>query len=136
MELQKSPTLVEGDKDMLMQVVINLLSNAVKFAAPSNPAVWVTLTKNDSDATVHVMDNGPGIPKEKQDIIFDRFIQIKGDAKPQGTGLGLTISKRIVQFHSGTIGISDTAENLTAKGESQGADFYFTLPLDLTDNSA
>jgi len=114
---------VRADRDRLIQVVINLLSNAVKFCEPGTGQVTVRLAVHSGLARVEVADNGPGIPPDEQEMIFDKFHQLKGrhDEKPRGSGLGLTISQRIIAHHRGRIRVESTA--------GAGARFIFELPL-------
>lgn len=110
------------DRDKLMQVVINLLSNAVKFAPSEGGRVRVELAPDQGGLRVTVSDNGPGIPAWAREKVFDKFQQV-GDtltAKPQGTGLGLTISRNIVEKLGGRI--------WAAGEEGQGATFAFFIP--------
>ncbi|MDX1605620.1 MAG: ATP-binding protein, partial [Candidatus Competibacterales bacterium] len=83
----------------------------------------VRLERDGDRARVRVRDNGPGIPPEQLERVFDRFHQVSDQqaGKPQGTGLGLTISQRIVEHHGGRI---------WAESESRGATFVVELPLD------
>jgi len=110
------------DRDKLMQVVINLLSNAVKFAPADTGRVELMLEEATGGLQVTVTDNGPGIPDWARKKVFDKFQQV-GDtmtAKPQGTGLGLTISKSIVERLGGGIWVGGK--------EGQGAVFGFYIP--------
>jgi Na+/proline symporter/nitrogen-specific signal transduction histidine kinase len=117
----QTPT-VQVDVDRLIQVLMNLLSNALKFS-PEGSRVKVELRVLDGEVRIDVRDNGPGVRREDQERIFDKFWQA-GDtlvAKPPGTGLGLNISRQIVEHFGGRIWV-----------ESQpggGACFAFTLPL-------
>ncbi len=114
---------VVADLDRVVQVVLNLLSNAVKFVEPGRGQVEIALTEDSGYLRVDVRDNGSGIPLEHQGIIFDKFQQV-GDAltgKPQGSGLGLYISRSIVEHFGGRMWVS------SAPG--QGACFSFVLPL-------
>ncbi|RMD95219.1 MAG: PAS domain-containing protein [Calditrichaeota bacterium] len=118
-----------GDRDKLTQVLINLLSNAIKYSPDEGEIVIsVDVFKDVGEAEaefvkVGVHDEGPGIPKKYLETIFDKFgqvIQENGDDKPAGTGLGLTISKEIIQHLGGRI----WAESRPGRGAS----FYFILP--------
>ncbi|MBN8494033.1 MAG: histidine kinase [Burkholderiales bacterium] len=114
------PTL-RADADRLMQVLLNLLSNAAKFVPAGQGRVRLQLTHDAEGLTVQVHDNGPGVPPEQRELIFEKFRQ-GGDAlnRPQGTGLGLPISRQIVEHFGGRMGLRDDTE--------QGACFFFTLP--------
>jgi signal transduction histidine kinase len=116
------PSIV-ADRDRLVQVVINLLSNAVKFCPEKGGRVSIGLRGVPGAIRVDVHDNGPGIAPEDQEIIFEKFRQV-GDTlteKPKGTGLGLPISREIIQHHGGRLWV------VSAPG--QGATFSFVLPL-------
>jgi sigma-B regulation protein RsbU (phosphoserine phosphatase) len=113
---------VLADRDKLIQVLTNLLSNAAKFTQPGGQ-VRVRTAREDWQAVVEVEDTGVGIPSDQLSVIFDRFRQV-GDTltgKPEGAGLGLPISREIVQHHGGS---------LTARSEpGRGSCFRMTLPL-------
>jgi len=114
---------VMADLDRIVQVMLNLLSNAVKFVEPGRGRVEVALAQEAGYLRVDVRDNGPGIGPADQEAIFHKFRQA-GDAltgKPQGSGLGLHISRRIVEHFGGRLWVA------SAPGE--GACFSFTLPL-------
>lgn len=117
---QVSP--VTGDLDRLIQVVINLLSNAYKFAPPQSGVVNVSLDCGPAEATVTVTDNGPGIPPERHEEVFEEFRQVHGagGSAPPGTGLGLAICRRMVEHLGGRIWVESTPPN--------GAVFRFTIP--------
>mgnify|MGYP003372913165 CR=1 FL=1 len=113
---------VHADRDRLMQVIINLLSNAVKFVAADAGRVVVALTAGAGELRVSVADNGPGIPVGDQATIFEKFRQA-GDtmtAKPHGTGLGLPISRQIIEHFGGRLWVENEAGG--------GAKFVFALP--------
>jgi signal transduction histidine kinase len=112
---------LRADPDRLLQVVINLLSNAAKFVPRSGGRVDVRLLVGSAQLTVEVQDNGPGVPAEQQALVFERFRQ-GGDGRnrPQGTGLGLPISRRIVEHFGGRLWLR------SAPGE--GACFGFDIP--------
>ncbi len=114
---------VTADFDRVVQVLLNLLSNAVKFCHRERGEVRIELSEQGAYLRVGVCDNGPGIRAGDEDAIFDKFRQ-GGDTltdKPQGTGLGLHISRHIVERFGGRI----WAENRPG----EGACFYFTLPI-------
>ncbi|CAB5114412.1 Two-component system sensor histidine kinase [Olavius algarvensis associated proteobacterium Delta 3] len=113
---------IQGDRDRLVQVIVNLISNAVKFCRPEEGLIDITLKEIDAHLQVDVTDNGIGIRDEDQKKIFEEFRQLKTDAggRPRGTGLGLPITKRIIEFHGGRIWVS------SRRGE--GSTFSFILP--------
>ena len=113
---------VKADRDRVMQVLINLLSNAAKFSQSGEGRVEVALRRLDGFFQVDVADNGPGVATEEQEFIFEKFRQA-GDtltAKPQGTGLGLPISRQIVEYFGGRLWVRSIP--------GAGATFSFTLP--------
>jgi signal transduction histidine kinase len=113
---------VVADLDRIVQVVVNLLSNAVKFVEPGRGRVEVALFEDGEFLRVDVRDNGQGISLEDQEIIFDKFRQA-GDpmtGKPQGSGLGLHISRRIIEHFGGRMWVTSRP--------GEGACFSFTLP--------
>jgi Na+/proline symporter/nitrogen-specific signal transduction histidine kinase len=112
---------LRADRDRLLQVLINLLSNAAKFVPEGRGRVTVRLAADARAATIEVRDNGPGVPPEQQQLVFEKFRQ-GGSAthRPQGTGLGLPISRRIVEHFGGRMWLESTP--------GQGATFAFELP--------
>jgi Na+/proline symporter/signal transduction histidine kinase len=114
---------VRADKDRLTQVVINLLSNAVKFTEPHKGRIWVRARATEDFLELSVRDNGPGIPAEWQDRIFEKFLQVRApeEYKPQGTGLGLPICRQIIEFFGGRIWVESE--------RGRGSLFAFTVPL-------
>ncbi|UUZ71880.1 hybrid sensor histidine kinase/response regulator [Polaromonas sp. P1(28)-8] len=113
---------IRADRDRLIQVMLNLLSNAVKFCHPTRGQVHVSLRQEPGGLRVDVRDNGSGISAANQKIIFERFRQV-GDTmtnKPQGTGLGLPISRHIIERFGGRLWVQSEPGN--------GATFSFTLP--------
>jgi len=117
---------VKGDQSRIRQVLINLLANAIKFTAQGEIAVHVTAqqeTEHDVTFHVEVSDTGIGIEEKLQDKIFDSFSQADGSTtrKYGGTGLGLTISKKLVELMGGDIGLKSTA--------GKGSIFWFDITL-------
>jgi len=119
--LPDAPLVLLADPDRLTQVLLNLLSNAAKFVPVPGGRVDVSLRRDDTGVTLVVRDNGPGVSPEQQALIFERFRQ-GGDAanRPQGTGLGLPISRQIVEHFGGRLWLESQV--------GQGAAFCFRLP--------
>jgi len=114
---------VDADADRLTQVVVNLLSNAHKFAPKNTGRVQMGLDVGTTELTISVIDNGPGIPPEQHEEIFEEFHQgtCEDGSHPPGTGLGLAICQRIVDRLGGRIWVESTP--------GHGATFRFTLPV-------
>lgn len=114
---------VWGDRTRLRQVALNLVSNAIKFT--SHGEVSLQIKEEDGKAAVVVSDTGLGIAPAEQELIFDEFRRSEqASARGYGgLGLGLAISKRLVEMHGGEIGVHSSGE------EGAGSTFYFTLPL-------
>jgi two-component system, NtrC family, sensor kinase len=112
--------VVAGDERRIRQVIFNLLSNAVKFT-PSGGAVDVQAARVNGEVRVSVSDTGPGIPHDARERIFEEFQQTEaGIEKREGTGLGLALSKRLVEMHGGRIWVESEL--------GTGSTFLFTLP--------
>jgi signal transduction histidine kinase len=113
---------VTGDERKVKQVLVNLLSNAVKFT-PEGGQIKVEASLGDSAAIVSVVDTGIGIAKEDQEAIFEEFRQVGSNYahKREGTGLGLTLTRKFVELHGGKIWVESEA--------GKGSKFTFTLPL-------
>jgi len=121
LELAPDVDLVEGDERRLRQVVFNLLSNAVKFT-PEGGSIVVASARVDCEVQVSVTDTGPGIVAEDRERIFEEFHQTDvGVQQREGTGLGLALSKRLVELHGGRIWVESE--------HGQGSCFVFTLPI-------
>jgi signal transduction histidine kinase len=121
LEMPEHVPMLMADSDRLMQVVLNLLSNAAKFVPDEGGRVEMRLTTDVQGVKVEVQDNGRGVPVEQQASIFEKFRQ-GGDAtrRPQGTGLGLPISRQIVEHFGGRLWLRSEP--------GQGACFAFELP--------
>ena len=109
------------DPARILQVIGNLLSNAVKFA-PSPGSVVVRVERVDDSIVFAVADDGEGIPEDKLHAVFERFVQLTSDHRRGGVGLGLYISKCIIEGHGGRI----WAENRSGGGST----FSFAVPID------
>lgn len=121
--LPETKLWVWGDRTRLRQVALNLVSNSVKFTPRGEVSLRVDVQYGK--AVVLVSDTGVGIAKEEQVLIFDEFRRSeRAHARGYGgLGLGLAISKRLVELHGGEIGVESSGE------EGAGSTFYFTLPL-------
>jgi signal transduction histidine kinase len=111
---------VKADTDRLERVFLNLLSNALKYSSPDTP-VQVTARPSGEEIMVSVSDIGPGIASEDLPHLFERFYRGKGEHKTEGLGLGLFITKMLVDAHDGQI----RAKSMPG----QGSKFEFTLPV-------
>jgi signal transduction histidine kinase len=122
LELDPSVDLVEGDVRRIRQVVFNLLSNAIKFT-PIGGHVDVSAMRQDGEVRVAVSDTGPGIAAEDQARIFEEFQQAKATdgERREGTGLGLALSRSLVELHGGRIWVESEP--------GKGSTFTFALPV-------
>ena len=100
--LDLDPVSIVSDSDLLQQVWMNLLDNAIKYSE-SGTVIAVTVSIQEEQLVVKITDCGEGIPKEKQEKIFDKFYQCEESHKKQGSGLGLSIVKRIIELLQGKI---------------------------------
>ena len=118
----ESDVLVKADRYRIFQVLINFLTNAIKYS-PDNTEIVVRIEEKPKEVIVSVQDFGMGISKEQQKKIFKKLYQVidKTSKTYPGLGLGLYISKEIIQRHNGKIWVK------SEKG--MGSTFYFSLPL-------
>jgi two-component system phosphate regulon sensor histidine kinase PhoR len=114
-------TGVKADPDRLKEILTNLVGNAVKYT-PDGGRVVVKVKKESGLAQVSVVDNGTGISEEDQKHLFEKFYRVENEQTRtvKGSGLGLFITKQLVEKMGGQIGISSKA--------GAGSTFYFTLP--------
>src|SRR5581483_9154940 len=120
------PLMVNANEGRLVQVLRNLLANAVSFSPPGG-AITLAARREGRRIRISVSDQGPGIPPGKLEAVFDRFYSERPASEKFGThsGLGLSISRQIVEMHGGTI----TAANLQGEdGHVSGACFTIRLP--------
>ena len=118
---EASPT-VWADRDRIAQVLTNLIGNAIKFTSPQGKVMVSAQMNGGAWAEVTIGDTGPGIPAEEAERIFDEFYQItRPGIESRGVGLGLAISKKLVEMHGGKIGVKIEM--------GKGSTFYFTLPV-------
>jgi PAS domain S-box-containing protein len=118
----KTGQKIKGDKDRIKQVFTNLLTNAIKYS-PKADKIIITLMEIDGSVQVSVQDFGLGVPKEQEEKIFERFFQVSRPLSHTypGLGLGLYISKEIINRHGGKLWV----RSIYGKGST----FYFTLPV-------
>jgi signal transduction histidine kinase len=105
-----------------VQVLVNLMSNAVKYS-PDGTQIKVRCKRFEKVLRFEVEDEGPGIPANAQELIFEKYRQIdaEADSRRGGAGLGLAIAKLIIEQHNGKIGVQSSG--------SHGTLFWFTLPI-------
>ena len=118
-DIQPELPLVKADARALAEVVYTLLDNAAKYS-PAGSMIAIRSFAAHDHIEVDIIDEGPGIPKEMRDSVFEKFVRL--DKRPAGgLGLGLAIARRIVEAHKGQIRIED--------GEGKGAKFVFVVPV-------
>ena len=118
----EASTTVWADRDRIAQVLTNLIGNAIKFTSPQGKVMVSAQMNGGAWAEVTIGDTGPGIPAEEAERIFDEFYQItRPGIESRGVGLGLAISKKLVEMHGGKIGVKIEM--------GKGSTFYFTLPV-------
>lgn len=120
---QKTDLIVWGDADRLIQIFTNLIQNAIKFTHEEGEIIIRVVQDNPQFAGVAVQDTGPGIPPDAIEKVFDPFFRVGHGRKggPKGLGLGLSITKTLVELHGGRISVRSEL--------GKGAEFYCTLPL-------
>ncbi len=125
--IDKNVPLVDADENRLQQILHNLIGNAIKFTHKGKVSISATVKK--PLLAVTVSDTGIGIKREKFDTIFDSFEQGDGSTIREygGTGLGLSVTKQLVELHGGTISVDSEVD--------KGSSFTFTLPLSSTARS-
>ena len=133
-ELPAQLPSIEGDRNRLEQVINNLLSNAIKFT-PEGGRVLVSLDREGNQVKVGVADTGIGIQRDELPLLFQKFSRTSSAAERavEGTGLGLYISRAIVERHGGRIWAESPStrkrSDLRAGEPGKGSIFWFTLPL-------
>jgi len=121
--LQKvEPNLhVYADTMRFKQILVNLVANAIKFT-PEDGRIELVARRVEDQVRMEVRDNGPGIPPDQQQRIFEAFVRLTQPVVPtEGTGLGLAITSRLVELHGSKLGIESQP--------GEGTSFYFSLPL-------
>jgi len=114
--------MISGDATLLEQALFNLIDNAAKYAPAGSP-IRVSARRSGDRLQLEVSDEGPGIPPDHLERIFDKFHRVaEGDKRPPGTGLGLAICRGFVEALGGTLRAANRADR-------RGAVFTITLPL-------
>src|SRR5690606_23051365 len=120
-ELDESLPPISGDKQRITQVLLNLVSNACKFTETGT--ITITTKKEQDEIIVSVADTGAGIDSNDISSIFQAFMQTEsGVRQGGGTGLGLPISKSLIEAHGGKVWVESTV--------GEGSTFYFSLPVE------
>jgi len=122
-DLESSSAVVLGDADRLVQVFANLLTNAAKYT-PDGGHIAISLTADDTHATVHVQDTGIGLASDQLQRVFELFTRVRDTQYigVDGLGVGLALARHLIEQHGGTITVS-------SKGEMRGSRFTVRLPL-------
>jgi signal transduction histidine kinase len=123
LSLDARPAIVEGDHDELLRVVLNLIENALRYTPPGS-AIWVSSAAEGREAVLVVEDNGPGVPPELAETLFERFVRGGGD-HGKSFGLGLAIVRAVAQTNDGSV----TLEQPRRASAAHGARFVVRLPL-------
>src|SRR5579875_995579 len=117
---------VLADETRLKQVLRNLIANALRYSPPKTPiCITAKVLPREDMAEIHVIDHGYGIPADKQEAIFDKFVRLERDMQSivRGSGLGLYITRQLVEAMKGTIRVESSGK------PGEGSTFIFTLPL-------
>jgi len=120
--LPQEPVFVHGDATRISQVVGNVLNNAAKYT-PAGGQIWLSVSREGKKAGISVRDTGCGIPPDHLSRIFEMFQQVDQtlDRSQGGLGIGLTLAKRLIEMHGGTI-------EAKSDGPGHGSEFLITLP--------
>ena len=120
--IPSQPIYLDADPTRLAQIVANLLNNAGKYT-PAGGRIWLSAERQGSDAVISVRDTGMGIPAEMLPRVFEMFTQVHRSDHPQGgLGIGLTLVKRLVNMHDGSI-------TVRSDGPGKGSEFVVRLPV-------
>lgn len=111
--------IFQADSKLIEQVIYNILYNSCIYT-PGESTIWIDISHDNVNIFIHIYDNGPGLPPNNPNIVFEKFYR-KDEKTTGGTGIGLTISKAIVELHNGTI--------IAANNKPRGASFLIQLPL-------
>jgi signal transduction histidine kinase len=126
LQIEAEPVVVSGARDELHRLVLNLIENAVRHTPPGT-RIRASTARDNGEATLVVEDDGPGIPPELGDHVFDRFVRSGRDGA-RGSGLGLSIVRAVAESHGGSVRLEESADG-------QGARFVVRLPADQTSTT-
>lgn len=122
-DIKNGSDIIEIDEEKIQQVLVNLIDNALKYGGSTDVKIKTSVRREGDILLFSVEDNGPGIPQNVLDKVFQKFYQVNNtfQSRNLGSGLGLAICKGFVEAHGGTIWVRSTL--------GKGSTFYFTLPL-------
>ncbi|MBI3966823.1 MAG: hypothetical protein HY329_14415, partial [Chloroflexi bacterium] len=127
-DLPSELCIVNADGGRLKQAMINLLNNAIKYSPHGERIhVWLRTDRSARECVVGVADDGPGVPLAEADRLFQKFSRLRTTAETPGTGLGLYITKGIVEAHNGRVWVESVP--------GQGATFLFAIPLESSERA-
>ena len=111
---------INGDYSQMTQLFQNLIGNAIKYRSSEPPKIHISATNEDDNWLFSIKDNGLGIDPKYSDKVFKIFRRLHTNSEYEGTGVGLAITKRIIERHNGQIWVESEPGN--------GSTFYFTIP--------
>jgi signal transduction histidine kinase len=117
------PVMVRADRHLIAQAIANLLDNAIKYTPDGR--VRLSVSRGPGGARLEVVDSGPGIPPDRRDAVFDRFVRLEGSRSTPGNGLGLSLVRAVARLHGGTVTLADN-------GAEPGLRAVLTLPESVT----
>ena len=111
MRMDAGECRIEGDPDLIRQLLVNLLSNAMRHT-PAGSRIALDLSHNKARAQLVIADNGPGISDEDRAQVFDRFYRVEKSRTTSGSGLGLSLVKAVAELHGAAVTLSDNHPGL------------------------
>jgi signal transduction histidine kinase len=131
----ESPLIVEGDPELLTQMLVNLVDNALRHAGPG-AQIRVRAAGQGADVVVSVIDNGPGVPEGERARVFDRFYRLERNRSTPGSGLGLALVAAIARLHGASVSLADASPGLEVFVTLRGRSTMETLAfLNVPDSS-
>ena len=109
-----SPLLIEGDPELLTQMVVNLVENALRHT-PAGARIVVQTSRRNGQPTLAVIDDGPGVPEAERERVFDRFHRLEASRSTPGSGLGLALVAAVARLHGGEATLRDAGPGLEAR---------------------